>query len=358
MEDTLKRLYYDTRSAVAYSGINRLYKAAKKIIPTLKISAVKKWLKNQYTYTLHRPIRRKYARSKYFVSGVDKLWQVDPADMTMISDVNNGYNYILACIDVFSKYAWAVPVRRKTGIDVTDAFKKILASGRKPEKLQSDMGKEFLNRDFQKLLKDSNIHIYTCNNPDIKCSIVERFNRTIKTKLWKYFSKTRAYKYIDVLKDFVAGYNDSWHRSIKMTPVEASRKENEQTVYKNLYGNLILKGKANLRAGDVVRISKAKGLFQKGYLPNWSEEIFNIKKAVQSHPPKYLLQDLLREPVKGSFYEQELQVVTKPDSYWIEKVIKTRTRKGNKEYFVKWLGYPEKFNSWVAKKDGFLPLPS
>ena len=160
MENKLERLYYDTKSTVAYSGINRLYKAAKKVIPGIKLSEVKKWLKTQHTYTLHRPIKRKYQRSRYFVSGIDKLWQVDLADMIMISKLNDGYNYILTCIDTFSKYAWAIPVHRKTGTDVTVAFRKILASGRKPEKLQSDMGKEFLNRDFQRLLK-TEAYIFT-----------------------------------------------------------------------------------------------------------------------------------------------------------------------------------------------------
>ena len=356
MEGTLSKLYYDTKSNVSYSSIDRLFQAARKLVPGLTLRNVKDWLKTQHTYTLHKPFKRKYARSKYFVTDTDKLWQIDLADMTMISDVNDGYSYILTCVDVFSKYAWVEPVIRKTGNDVTIAFKNILRSGRKPEKLQSDMGKEFLNKTFQELLKKEDIKFYTCSNPDIKCSIIERFNRTIKSKLWKYFSKSRSYRYIDVLNDFVSGYNHSKHRSIKMTPAEASKSENHQEVYHNLYHDIRFKGKANFKRGDIVRISKAKGIFENGYLPNWSEEVFRIRKPVNSSPPKYFLEDLMAEPVKGGFYEQELQGVPEPSSYWIEKVIKTRITRGKRQYFVKWLGYPEKFNSWVS--DGFLPLSS
>ena len=104
MEDTLSKLYYDTKSNVSYSSIYKLYQAAKDVIPGITLRNVKDWLKRQHTYTLHRPIKRKYARSKYFVSGIDKLWQIDLADMSMISKVNKNHNYILTCIDVFSKY--------------------------------------------------------------------------------------------------------------------------------------------------------------------------------------------------------------------------------------------------------------
>lgn len=185
---------------------------------------------------------------------------------------------------------------------------------------------------------------------------MERFNRTIKTKIWKYFTKHRTYKYIDVLDNFLYAYNNSVHSSTKLTPTAASDPKNNHLVYHNLYHGHKFSAKAHLNKGDYVRISKAKGIFEKGYLPNWSEEIFVIDKAVNSNPPKYILSDLMSERVTGGFYEQELQEVTKPDSYWVEKVIKTRTRNGMKESFVKWLGYPKKFNSWVTEKDGFLPL--
>lgn len=359
MEDTLEKLYYDVSSPASFSGVTKLYKEAKKTLSKITHKDVRNWLKKQYTYTLHRPVKRKYRRSKYFVSDIDELWQIDLADMAMISNVNDNAHFLLTCIDVFSKYAWVRVVKSKSSRDVTDAFAEILQLGRIPKKLQSDKGTEFLNTKFQKLLKTHGISFFTCNNPDIKCSIVERFNRTIKTKIWKYFTKNRTYKYVDVLDQFVHAYNSSPHSSTHLTPIAASDSNNRHRVYHNLYHEYkFSSNKARLTKGDFVRISKTKGLFEKGYLPNWSEEIFVIDKVVNSNPPKYFLSDLLEERVTGGFYEPEIQEVTKPESYWVEKVIKTRKRKGKKEILVKWLGYPKKFNSWITEKDGFLPLPT
>jgi len=357
MEELLKGLYYNTESPTAYTGVNKLFKAAKAKDQSITLRDVKDWLKKQYTYTLHKPIRKRYPRRQYFVDGVDKLWQIDLADVSRISDANNGTTFLLTCVDAFSKYAWVEPVKNKSGGEIVRAFNTILSSGRTPEKLQSDRGKEFLNTSFQKLLKQHNIHFYTCNNPDIKCSLVERFNRTLKSKLWKHFTSTRSYHYLDVLQSIVRGYNDSRHRSIGMTPVEGSLKDNERRVYMKLYGKQHGISTHDLAVGDLVRISKAKGLFAKGYLPNWSEELFKITKVSgNAAPTMYYLSDWGDEPIEGRFYPQELQVVTEPETYWIEKVIKTRRHRGKKEYFVKWLGYPEKFNSWITEDDGFLPL--
>jgi hypothetical protein len=178
---------------------------------------------------------------------------------------------------VYSKYAWVVPIKQKTAHDVTDAMEKILKEGRVPVKLQTDKGKEFLNSKFQKLLKENKIRFFTCNNPEIKCSIVERFNRTIKSRIWRYFTEKGTYKYLDTLPEVVEAYNNSYHRSIKMTPTQASRDENFNKVNKNLYGHLKLRpSPAVFKIGDFVRLNKTKKFFEKGYLPNWTQEMFKI----------------------------------------------------------------------------------
>ena len=150
---------------------------------------------------------------------------------------------------------------------------------------------------------------------------------------------------------FVNTVYNARHSSIKMTPVEASKKKNENKVWTNLYSDLIyLKpGKPKFAIGDRVRISKYKRkVFDKGYTPNWTEEIFVINKVVTTKPVTYNIVDLMGEEIKGSFYEQELQKA-KQQTFRIEKIIRRDNKK--KMALVKWSGYPDKFNSWVSSKD-------
>ena len=137
-----------------------------------------------------------------------------------------------------------------------------------------------------------------------------------------------------------------------MKPNEVSE-ENDGKVWKALYSDArhAAKPKYKFKIGDSVRISIAAKVFRKGYLPKWSEEIFTIGRRIRNVRPLYVLKDYGGEELKGTFYEEELQKVLKDtfDTYRVEKVIRQRTIRGQKEYFVKWLGYPSSFNSWVTK---------
>ena len=134
-------------------------------------------------------------------------------DISSLARFNKGYKFLLTCIDVFSKFAWVVPLKNKTGESLVKGFQSILDLGRSPEKLQTDEGTEFLNRNFQSLLKENSIHFFTTNS-ELKASMVERFNRTLKTHMWKYFTTKNNRVYTDILQDIVHGYNNSYHRSI------------------------------------------------------------------------------------------------------------------------------------------------
>ena len=164
--------------------------------------------------------------------------------------------------------------------------------------------------------------------------------------MFKYFSANSTRKYIDVLQELVTRYNETFHSSIKMTPVEASDKKNENQVWLNLYNFPKLGQAPKFSVGDKVRITKKKKTFEKGYTPRWTEEIFDIDEVQYTNPPTYKLKDMNGEKIVGSFYEPELQK-TKQEMFRIEKVLR---KKGNK-MFVKWLGYPSSFNSWVDSKD-------
>ena len=309
--------------------------------------------------------------------------------MRALSKENEGVNFLLLVIDTFSKYGWIVPLKNKKAQTIVKALKEIFKeSGRRPNKLWTDKGTEFFNKDVKDL-----VYLYATENEE-KSSIAERWIRTMKEKVFKYFTDNNTNKYIDVLPDLVEDYNNTVHSSTKFTPVEASKKENELKVRRNLYpdrykyidvlpdleedyNNTVhsstkftpveaskeeneLKVLLNLypdryktsrlnpkfSVGDMVRITKKKKVLEKGYTTRWTEEIFTIKKIQKTNPITYILEDLQGEEIKGTFYEPELQK-TEQQIYRIEKVIENE--KGRS--FVKWKGYPDKFNSWVDNKD-------
>jgi hypothetical protein len=272
-----------------------------------------------------------------FVNGIDEIWAADLVDMQSFAKDNNGVKYLLTVIDVFSKYGWIVPLNDKSGKSTADGFMKILKGGRRPIKLWVDKGKEFYNKDVKNL-----VELYSTENEEKSC-VAERWNRTMKDKMFKYFTANSTRRYIDILGEMVGNYNETRHSSIKMTPAKASMKVNEKTVFMNLYGKEISEPIApKFSIGDKVRITKKKNIFEKGYTPRWTEEVFTVSQVQYTDPPTYKITDGNGEEIQGSFYEQELQKTTQ-EIFRIEKVI----RKRGKKSLVKWLGYPDSFNSWV-----------
>ena len=261
--------------------------------------------------------------------------------MQAFTKFNRGVKYLIAVIDIFSKYGWLIPVKDKTAKSVASALKTIFEE-RKSEKMWVDKGKEFYNKDVKDL-----IELYSTENEE-KSSVVERWIRTMKEKMWKYFSAKFTNVYIDVLPNLVKQYNNTRHSSIKMTPVKASKKENELRVWRNLYLEHveIYDLKPKFSVGDKVRISKKKKTFVKGYTTRWTEEIFTIIEEKLTSPVTYKIADLNEKEIQGTFYEPELQK-TSQEIFRIEKVIK----RGKKKSLVKWKGYSDDFNTWVDNKD-------
>ena len=328
----------------------------KKLISTKKrlgwgIDAGIEWT-NELADELHKPIRRKFKKRVVFAKNVDDIWAADLVEMQPFSKFNDGYKYILMIIDVFSKFGWGVPLKTKTGIAVAEALKEIFKKNNKPPNaLWTDKGKEFYNKSLERLLAKNNVKLYSTENEE-KASVVERWNRTIKTKMWKYFTANNTKKYIDILDDLIDKYNSTKHRSIGCTPLVARQPAAYEQVFKNLYQkkNEERIEEPKFQVGDQIRISKKKKTFEKGFTPNWTEELFTIADIKTTKPPTYTIQDLRGEPVRGTFYQQELQK-SKQKEFRIDKVVKQRIRNGVKEAYVKWKGYNEDFNSWVPLTD-------
>ena len=348
MNERLKAIYYDPKHPAGFASVAKLTKES-----GVKTKKVKEWLTEQPTYTLHRMARKKYPTRKYIVHDIDEQWQADLADVSLIANQNKGYRFLLTVIDIFSRYAWARPLKTKTGKEVAAAFKDIFEEGRIPKRVQSDQGKEFENRDIARLFGEHDIELFSVKSA-YKAAIVERFNRTLKSKMWRYFTMNMKEKWTDVLQDLVQSYNNSVHRTIGQRPIDVTR-ENAGEFREKMYDKKTkaTKEKRDIKVGDKVRISKVKSIFAKGYLPNWTEEIFTVASINTKYSPTtYKLKDYNEEIIEGSFYRHEIQKVTqKDDTFLVEKVIRTQKRGNEYWCLVKWRGYPSNMNSWVRKRD-------
>lgn len=209
---------------------------------------------------LHRPARKTYPRRHVIIKGLDDLWQADLVDMQEYSKVNKGYKYILLIIDTYSKFAWAVPVKNKTGKEIASAFEQLLQTGtnRCPDNLQTDHGGEFYNQYFKTVMKRYGINHYSTFT-HLKASIVERLIRTIKSHMWKQFSLRGSYTWIDILPKIIAQYNRHKHRTTNMRPIDIRDNRLIDTVYFRI--KILDPRKQKIKVGDLVRISKYKTAF-------------------------------------------------------------------------------------------------
>ena len=233
--------------------------------------------------------------------------------MKKFSKENRGYMYLLNVIDTFSKFAWALPIKKKDDVTVSEAFEKIIKSAqlwkhKAPNLLHTDKGLEFENKHFKSLLSNFNIKMYHTQNLE-KSAIIERFNCTLNNKLKIRFEVRNNNKWVDILQDLLDEYNFyDKHRSIGMTPSEVN-KSNEGLVLRTLFKqpNNASKPKIKFKVGDRVRISKYKYTFNNKYAPNWTREIFLVSEILNTQPVTYKIKDLNNEEIVGSFYNEELQ---------------------------------------------------
>ena len=222
-----------------------------------------------------------------------------------------------------------------------------------PKVAQFNEGKEFYNVGVKQLFSDYNVE-YFSRNSDRKAAIVERFNRTLKTSMWKYFYSKGTYNWIDILDKLVNNYNHNKHSSILMKPADVNF-SNQNQVWITLYGyGLGDFPLPKFKIGDEVRISKYKNIFTKGYEAKFAEEIFKIIKVFRGDPNMYEIKDLDGEPIIKKFYEQDLSTVQrsgKYNIYKVEKIFKSKKAKRKNMVLVKWLSYDNKHNSWIPEEN-------
>ena len=354
METLLKKIYFDPASPAGYSAHDKLYDHASKVNKSIKHKDVNEFLASQDSYTLFRGRRKKFPTARTVAPSVDFSWQTDLSDVSNLAEFNDDIKYILFCIDVYSRHLWAEPLINKESKTIANGFSTIFNKGRIPAYLVSDQGTEFKGSTkdyFNKL----NVTQYTLRGPS-KCGMIERVQKTIKSKVFKYLYAHNTKRYIDILPSIVESYNNSIHRIIKTTPTKKSK----ITEYKNIreYNSNCHEKNKKFGVGDFVRVSRQPYTFEKVYEGTFNIEIFQISRVLcRDGITVYYIKDLNNKAIKGIFYKSELQkVVYKKDQIFkIEKILSQKIVRGKKYYKVRWLGYGKDFDSFIPASDLYKP---
>ena len=307
----LKSIFTNLANPSAYSNYKNVYNEAKKINKNVTSKQVLNELQSSNTYTLHKQKRIRFPRLKTIPLGYLTDLQADLAVFKDFAMFNNGYKYLLVCVDVLSRMLFVAPIKSKSPRHVKWAFDKIFEKMPfEPKHIFTDKGMEFEAKEMYNYYKDKNILKYVAQSPDVKAAIAERFIKTVKNRLYRYFTENKTLRWLEPIELIEQGINNSYNRSIGMCPAEVNI-YNANELWDKLYLNnnrrmkRYKRRKARFQVGDQVRISKHKGTFEKGYLPNYTQEVFKIDKVKTKGLPNYRIVDLGGEKIIGKFYEQE-----------------------------------------------------
>ena len=351
VEKELEKRYTDLDSVVAFGGESGL---ARSVRGKISREEVRSWLRKKDYFTVFKKARKKFKRRPTIVSGRGTTMQADLIDVKAYAEKNDGNRYILTCVDVMSRFAWAIPIVNKSGLAVAEALDGVL-DGRSFAYLQTDKGKEFYNQHVARVLKKHDVKHYSSEDDRTKASIVERFNQTLGSTLYRFMTYRRERRFVDVLQTMIDTYNASPHGRDGLIPSKVSSMNAEDAWLRRYEPVRAERAKPpSLATGDHVRVALGRGTFARGYDEYWTREVFVVNRVKRTNRPvTYTLKDLMGEDINGSYYEEELQLIDfDPDAQFeIESVLSTRRRRGVTEKLVKWLGYPEKFNQWIPADD-------
>ena len=266
------------------------------------------------SFTLHKPIRRKFKRTPVKIMFYKNTICADLKSIETISKYNNNNTFVLCVVEIFSKQAYTRPLKNKSAAAVLTAFKSIFKEmGYWPMYCWTDMGKEFTNKLLREYFDSHDIKLYHIYS-NMKAMICERFIQTLFTKIARYMTERETLKFVDKLQDFTRSYNNTYHSTIKKKPSEINDKnwmETWREVYAPKY-KVARKAIPQYAVGQHVRISREKAKFDKGSTHNYSREIFKIDRVKEGNPVTYFLKDLKNEDVTGQFYGAELVAVPIP----------------------------------------------
>lgn len=356
LNEYLASIYFDSSHPGAYSGVDKLYRIVKKEGKDISKGEIQKWLRKQEVYVKHKPVQRKFKRARVIAPRKFYQFDADTISMTRYGKQNKGYKYILVMIDILSRFAWTSPLKTLTGTEMSQALKKDLI--KKPDKFRSDSGSEFVNSKVKAYLKSHHVEQFQTLN-EKKANYAERLIQTLKSKITKFMHHNQTFEWVSILPKVTASYNNTYHRSIKMTPFQAldtddaslwemqynKNSKAEQKTSKQLF---------KFKDGDTVKLSFIRKVFDRIYDERWTDEYFSITgRTNKQNIALYTIKDWSNDPVQGTFYESELQKVDVAENvvYKIEKILKRRRNNGENQVLVKWQGWHKKFNSWIPESE-------
>ena len=337
MRYILKHRYRDPSDPISYSGLTKL----RKYFKNTKIRTLKNELASLPEYTSFREQKRPKNRNPFFIYEIRRQIQMDLIEFQKIASENDGIRYLLVAIDTFSKYVVVIPMKNKSAEMSLNAIKEMLRQfGKLPREILSDHGKEFINQKVKDFLESKNIE-QTFSTSDLKAAIVERANKTLQSRIYKQMFKQNNQRYIDDLPSIVSAYNNSIHSTIKMSPNEAEKPENQVEVRSNL-GEFYYRRrkKPTFKNGEVVTIAKANTKFSRSYHVTQTSEPFIIREVNKKMPiPMYFLKSLVdNDEIEGGFYGNELTKIT-----CLRGIVK---KEENGKILVKWNQF--KKSSWIS----------
>jgi len=309
-------------------------------------------------YTLHKDFKITRSKNPYFIYKTRAQFQADLIDVRSLSRYNDGVTFLLIVIDSFSRYLFAKPLNNKRAVTVLNAFRGIFDSlETRPKTILCDAGTELKNQYFRNFLNEQNIKLIHPNS-EVKCGLVERANRSIQNLMYSYMSHFETNRFIDKLDQLVETYNKRPHRTLQgLSPKQADSAQYYiqalEALNKHYQKARDKRKKPKYAIGDIVRVSKLKTKFTRGYHEQWKRELFTIFDINMKMPiPMYLIRSMnTNEIVKGGFYESELVRIGKTEVYKIEKILRHRRRNGKLEYLVRWEGFDAQHDSWVSEDD-------
>lgn len=307
----LRSIYENVKHPDSFSSPYRLFKAARKEDKTISLANVKKWMEGQLTYTTHRQVMTKFPRRRIVVRGPEYQYQGDLMDFQSLARYNDGNRYLLTVIDCFSRFAAIVPLRRKEQTTVVEGMEKAFKFMGFPKKFQTDEGTEFHNGSAADFFAQHGI-IHFSTKQEVKASMCERFNRTVRDKIKKYMTLNETLRYVDIIPDITQSYNSRPHPSLghNLAPEEVDE-TNQKAVYKFMYGKYLAQKEctpSKFQVGDLVRLAAYRETFRHSNKMNFTKEVFPIAEVLKTHPPTYLVLDPDdNEIVEGAFYEEQLQ---------------------------------------------------
>lgn len=344
-------IYYSTKSdgyLASLSYLKNNFKQFKRFWP--------KFLFSQDTYTSTRQVVRKFNRRKYIVSQINKSFQADVMFLDCILDkkvssYNDNVTALLVIVDMLSKFTYVYTLKNKNANSVASKLKSFLVkmgkTGSYVKDIMTDMGSEFYNKTVEELFKTFNVNHYSSLNYDIKAGVAERKIRQIRSKIMRYITSSEQLNYVDKLDDIVQSINDTKNRTTGLAPSEITEWHTPYLFNILHRENTKFPQKSKYSLNQLVKITRPYKTFEKesnNY--KFASEIFSISKIQKNPPYTYILEDLDKNPILGSFYDKELQPVTISTKKHPFKIIKSE---GN-NIFIHFTSYPKTLDRWVHRK--------